>query len=126
MSTVITKVLHKLRAGKSEAGRITVDDRGRNVWEWNDPDVNQAGTTTLLRRLDTTSLGMADTQVWNRQELESAHETGGSDDSCNDIPVPELSIEDTRRSPAIDTTDRRRKGHIGRKTDAGGGFNPYG
>ena len=37
MSTVITRIMHKLRVG-NDAGRVTTDERGQNVWEWNKTD----------------------------------------------------------------------------------------
>jgi hypothetical protein len=35
MSTVLTRIMHKLRVG-NDAGRITTDERGQNVWQWSE------------------------------------------------------------------------------------------
>ena len=120
MSTVITRILKKLSPGKSDVGHVAVDDRGRNVWEWNDADAKHASTTVLLKRLDNDALKMADTQMWKR------------DDVLKDQPKPdtsaaprELSMESTgkRRTPVSNNKVRNR---FGKNTDDAGGFNPYG
>lgn len=116
MSTGTHKMLNPLRPGKSDAGHIVVDDRGRNVWEWKDETVKDAGSTTLLQKLDNNQLGIADTQMWRKEDLQPAKESAGK--------PRELSLEEGDE-PAPTARSHLRPAPL-RKKDAGGGFNPYG
>jgi hypothetical protein len=48
-------------SGTSNAGRVSHDDRGRNVWQWTDARVDIESTTILLRRLDNDALQLEPT-----------------------------------------------------------------
>ena len=43
-------------------GRVVVDSRGRNVWQWNDARVDIDSTTILLKRLENDALELETTQ----------------------------------------------------------------
>lgn len=119
MSTVITRILKKLTPGKSEAGEVTVDDRGRNVWKWKDTDAEHASTTVLLKKLDNDALGMADTQMWQSEQKQKKPERDTS------AAPRDLSIESTGQGRRLSRGPKQRN-KFGKSTDQGGGFNPYG
>ncbi|MDG1462520.1 MAG: hypothetical protein P8R04_03040 [Gammaproteobacteria bacterium] len=81
MSTVITQILTSLRKG-SEAGRIKTDDRGNNVWDWNNgkEDADIEATSTLLSRLNNEQLSLVDHDITDSApeiNIEEKDEVGG-------------------------------------------------
>lgn len=115
MSADKSKKPEDLRVGKSEAGHVVVDNRGRNVWKWKDAEVMNAGSTTLLQKLANGVLGIADTQMWRKEDCQPVKSANKPRD---------LSLDDGDESAASNKS-RLRPGSL-RKKDAGGGFNPYG
>ena len=60
----------------NSAGRIEVDSRGRNVWQWNDSQLDS--TTILLRRLDNDALELESTGYLQDQSGGTHDEKGTS------------------------------------------------
>lgn len=99
-----------LEVDGNSAGRVAVDGRGRNVWQWNEEQLDS--TTIMLSRLDNDSL-----------ELEPTRS----------VPIPGAK-------PAADDRRKKRDGrrescseglgidatlNIEAGAGAGGGFDPY-
>lgn len=122
MSTAITRILKKLSIGRSEAGHISTDDRGNNVWTWDDEEAKNAKSkTALIRKLDANKLTMADTQMWKK---DGASNTAKKIDRSAMETDQELKIvESPTRKKAVPAEKQNR---FGKPTDNGGGFNPYG
>jgi hypothetical protein len=91
--------------GNGPAGRVTVDSRGRNVWQWNDGQTDS--TTIMLARLENHSLAIEPTLSLRQPKLDPAgRETPGRGDSGR-FDAQDLAIE-----PTI-------------SVKIGGGFDPY-
>lgn len=127
MSTVITRIMHKLRAG-SDAGRVKTDARGNSIWEWKDSDAGSGNTSILLKRLDNDELALAETrklealQESNQkpsQDLDQDQDAVRTDDA-----EPKAPASKCKRAEAVKSPGGANK--FGKKTDGGGGFNPYG
>jgi hypothetical protein len=94
------------------AGRISVDARGRNIWQWKDEQLDS--TTIMLRRLENNDLSLEPTRqlravaagksaVKDKQRNRSSARRGADrDDDSGEL--------------RIDTT---------LSVNMGGGFNPY-
>jgi hypothetical protein len=52
------------------AGRVVIDSRGRNVWRWNDDQLDS--TSILLKRLDNAELALEPTRQLRRPDAASA------------------------------------------------------
>ena len=89
-------------------GRVTVDSRGRNVWQWNDDQLDS--TTIMLARLDNSALALEPTLNAKapefRQQEESSRSARSRDRRRRDADL-DLAIEQTF------------------KIKLGGGFDPY-
>jgi hypothetical protein len=89
--------------GEEAAGRVVVDSRGRNIWQWKDSQIDS--TSILLKRLDNDALQLEPTRrVPIPKKLAKAAQ-GGRDSRGGQQPG--LSISET----------------INYKV--GGGFDPY-
>lgn len=99
-------------SGHFPSGRVVVDDRGHNVWDWGrgSGSVELDSTTVMLKRLDNEALSLAETQ--------GIEMTGR---------LKQLSLEDTANAPAaapdtgFEKTDFRLEVDMGNE----GGFDPY-
>ena len=94
------------------AGRIVVDERGRNVWQWNEHQLDS--TTSLLLKLDNMSLAIELTDRFEKPALELDDRTGRQKHrapSDQTKPAGEPSAgDDSKRSVKSKKTS---------------GFNPY-
>jgi hypothetical protein len=79
------------------AGRVVIDSRGRNVWQWNDDQLDS--TTIMLKRLDNAELALESTRKVRRPEpVRGARPRAGkSRAGCRDDAntLEELRIEQT-------------------------------
>lgn len=99
-------------SGHFPSGRVVVDDRGHNVWDWGrgSGSVELDSTTIMLKRLENESLSLAETQ--------GIEMTGR---------LKKLSLEDTARGPAIAADRGFEKTDFRLEVDMAnaGGFDPY-
>jgi len=103
-------------AGPNPAGRVVIDNRGRNIWQWND---DQLGSTSIvLKRLDNSALALEPTR--QLKKLGKAHAGEGQD------PRPGASQRrsDVKKSTR-DGTASELKIEQTVKVKLGGGFDPY-
>ena len=111
---------HKRPKGGNDThapGRVVIDSRGRNVWQWSDDQLDS--TTIMLKRLDNADLALEPTRRVRKPDL--SRERGA---------VPGRSGSDAR-----DQAGHRDAGTIERSgtlsieqtidLDPGGGFDPY-
>lgn len=90
-------------------GKISVDSRGRNVWQWNDDQLDS--TTIMLQKLDNSSLSLAPTMQVRRPEPGSL-----------DRNAPKKPTTRSRR-PSDEELDLSVEQTFNVKI--GGGFDPY-
>lgn len=76
-------------------GRVVVDGRGRNVWQWNDARVDIDSTTILLKRLENDSLELEATQ--NRPVAEAAEPEPGKKRRRSSKQTNELTLSESMR-----------------------------
>ncbi|HUF72024.1 MAG TPA: hypothetical protein VMR74_03890 [Gammaproteobacteria bacterium] len=86
--------------GSNPAGRVVIDSRGRNVWQWNDDQLDS--TSIVLKRLDNSALALEPTRQVRGLKSSNAAQKSSSDGTSS-----ELRIEQTF------------------KVKLGGGFDPY-
>ena len=89
-------------------GRVAIDDRGRNVWQWNDNQLDS--TTIMLQRLDNSALTLEPTFTVRRariQGLDQDQPAPAERRSPNSANGVEIEIEQTF------------------SVKLGGGFDPY-
>jgi hypothetical protein len=107
-----TENLKKLDLEKDPSpGRVTVDDRGRNVWQWTG-DVDS--TTSLLKSLDTDALALEKTNEFARPDLDFRPDDKGRSGAVSKHKPAKTEVTQTRKSVAP-----------GSGSKPGGGFNPY-
>jgi hypothetical protein len=121
MSTVITRIMHKLRVG-SDAGRVKTDDRGNSIWEWKDSDAGSGNTSVLLKRLDNDQLALAETR--KLEALQESEQQPNQDAAKVDDAEPKAPADKSKRTQTVRSSGGANK--FGKKIDGGGGFNPYG
>jgi hypothetical protein len=90
-------------------GRVVIDNRGRNVWQWSDSQLDS--TTIMLKRLENSELALEPTRRLRRPDREgprpaAARKSAGRDTSTGATGL-DLQIEQTFR------------------LRPGGGFDPY-
>jgi hypothetical protein len=90
-------------------GRVVIDNRGRNVWQWNDSQLDS--TTIMLKRLENDELALEPTRRLRRPDRQDP-KTGqapksGRRDQLSGTTGLDLQIEQTFR------------------VKPGGGFDPY-
>jgi hypothetical protein len=112
MSTIVTRIMHKLRFG-NEAGRVITDDRGDSVWKWNDSDIEHGGTTALLKNLDNDQLEIIEPTI-------NVKEAKGKDF----FELLDESALYAGQSPEQDVTDTDNR-LANNKIRGDGGYNPY-
>jgi hypothetical protein len=105
---------HKLKPTTADnpAGHITMDARGRNIWQWKDEQLDS--TTIMLRRLENDELSLEPTRQVRAvaADKRSAREKLRSRASAR----PADENNDDNAELRIDTT---------LTVNMGGGFNPY-
>jgi hypothetical protein len=101
---------HRLKPDSADnpAGRVIVDARGRNVWQWKDEQLDS--TTIMLRKLDNSSLALEPTR--QVRKIDDSEAKDGRPRSARG----KRRGGDDRTSLSIDTT---------MSVEMGGGFNPY-
>jgi len=131
MSTVITRIMHKLRIG-NDAGRITTDDRGESVWEWNESDEAHGSTTAMIRSLENDELEIVGSPGLKPPEQEQAkgvfQESGLRIDAAGEPVHTELHpilTEEQQKKLEEARNDNRTPNKYGKKVDGNGGFDPY-
>jgi hypothetical protein len=92
-------------------GRIAVDDRGRNVWQWKG-DLDS--TTSLLRQLDNDALALEQTNKFARPDLDCRRNSSHRSRPASDRQRSTAAVTETRKPVAP-----------GSGSEPGGGFNPY-
>ena len=118
MSTIVTRIMHKLRFG-NEAGRVITDDRGNSVWKWKDSDIEHGSTTALLKNLNNDQLEIVESPV-------NVKEAKGQDffELLDESPNGESALSESHSSePGVTDTDNRLAKN---KIRGDGGYNPYG
>ncbi len=103
---------HAATAGVEPVGRVVVDSRGHNVWQWA-RDVIES-TSVLLKRLDNKDLALEPTQ----KVPVVRDEPGPKGRQVK--PDVKQAAQPAPRHPAL----QRERGQD-RRRDTGGGFDPY-
>lgn len=93
------------------AGRVVIDSRGRNVWQWNDDQLDS--TTIMLARLDNSALALEPTRKVRRPDISGA--------ASQDAARPAAAKRARSRPGRGDALDIEQTFSI--KPD--GGFDPY-
>lgn len=100
----------------SEApGRVVVDSRGRNVWQWSGDQLDS--TTVMLQRLDNAALALEPTGSVRRPEIDAA-----------DSAEPDARRDASRTRPRRSRTAESSGDLSVEQTftvKLGGGFDPY-
>lgn len=111
MSRVPDKDVERVESTTGEAvGRVVVDSRGHNVWQWARDVIGS--TSVLLKRLDNKDLALEPTQKVPVVSEEPAPQTRKGQPAAKEAAQP------AKRHPAL----RRERD---RSRDTGGGFDPY-
>jgi hypothetical protein len=116
----------KSDGGKENSpGHVTVDARGRNVWKWNDDQLDS--TTIMLQKLENSSLSLEPTLTFRKPDIERAGARERTGDRDQTKGGEQASRSDGRRA-----AERNRSGDSGSlrveqsfKVKLGGGFDPY-
>lgn len=121
MSRVPDKdVKHTETATEEPAGRVVVDGRGHNVWQWA-RDVLES-TSVLLKRLENKDLALESTQkvpvVPEDEPASKRQTTAGKPGAKSGAKAGERETAASPRHPALQRERDRRR-------DGGGGFDPY-
>lgn len=95
----------------NSVGRVVIDNRGRNVWQWSDDQLDS--TTIMLKRLDNSELALEPTRKLRRPEAAGTKTASGSE---RDAGQREKSRTPTRSGLQIEQTFNIK---------LGGGFDPY-
>lgn len=85
-------------ADEKAAGRVVVDSRGRNVWQWDESQLDS--TTIMLKSLDNSALALEPTLTVRKPKIDPATGKVAAPDSVRVRQSDEsgsLEIEDTRR-----------------------------
>jgi len=123
MSTIVTRIMHKLRFG-NEAGQVITDDRGNSVWKWNDSDIEHGSTTGLLKNLDNDQLEIVELPVNVKEAKEQDFFEQDFFELLDESANGESALSEGQ-SPGPDVTDTDNR-LAKNKIRGGGGYNPYG
>ena len=107
---------------ESRAGRVVVDARGRNVWQWAKAAVDS--TSILLKRLENKELALEPTQkvpVMGGAKAQSGKQAA-SKPGASEKPGAKAAVDRTAQKG-----EKKRPSPLGGKSrgDGGGGFDPY-
>jgi hypothetical protein len=97
---------------RESPGCVAVDSRGRNIWQWNDDQLDS--TTIMLQSLDNSSLALEPTLNVRRPDV------AGSDESEQRAARASRSSSRNRESKASDLSVEQTISF-----NVGGGFDPY-
>lgn len=128
MTTVVTRILHKLRIG-NDAGRVATDERGQNVWQWKKSSAEHDNTSMLIKSLDNDDLQVVDSTAKNKAGTAANPEAVRSADVDGDSGGGEINLalaEDQQQGLNKPSSDDAAFNKYGKKVDDDGGFNPYG
>lgn len=118
----------------THGGRVVIDSRGRNVWQWNDDQLDS--TSIVLKRLDNTALALEPTR--QVRKLGKAEEGNSFDAQGRASAAPRRSSAAARGRAA--SSAQARSNAPGSNADSfsgelrieqtfklklGGGFDPY-
>lgn len=99
--------------GKPDSpGRVAVDSRGRNVWQWEDDQLDS--TTIMLQSLDNSALALEPTRQVRRPTVEG-ESTSGKSKSRTSQPADEQTPKKTTELSVEQTIS----------SEDGGDFDPY-
>jgi hypothetical protein len=109
-------------AEEGRPGRVVVDSRGRNVWQWARDAIDS--TSILLKRLENKDLAIEPTQkvpVMRGADPQAATKTP---------PAKPAAPTKPGVKPAEGRAAQKSAGHAGptrgpKRSDTGGGFDPY-
>jgi hypothetical protein len=90
---------------RSRAGRIVIDNRGRNVWQWKDVQIDS--TSIVLKRLENDALQLEPTRNVPIPKKVAKHKAATAEHGSASYERPGLSISATL------------------SYKVGGGFDPY-
>ncbi|HJP03509.1 MAG: hypothetical protein QGH46_07915 [Gammaproteobacteria bacterium] len=119
--TVITRIMKKFR----KADPMETLEAPREAWTQSDEE--HGATTKLMMSLGSEEIGGAPDTPWGRQEKSIEHKHQYLDAAGEPVhteiqPIlteeQQIKLEDERK-------DTRERNNHGKKTDGGGGFNPY-
>jgi hypothetical protein len=97
-------------------GRVVIDSRGRNVWQWNDDQLDS--TSILLKRLENSELSLEPTR--QLRGLKDAAAAGAKDSGSR------ARTRASRDGKSRDETNRSElRIEQTFKVKLGGGFDPY-
>ena len=96
----------------SSPGRVVVDSRGRNVWQWSDDQLDS--TTIMLKRLDNSALALEPTRKVRRPDIDGK-------DSDREAKAGRASRSRDRRRHESESLSIERTFNV----RPGGGFDPY-
>lgn len=115
----------QLRPGTSSdaPGRIAVDSRGRNIWQWNDDQLDS--TTIMLQRLDNSALALEPTRNLERPDINSATMPKQGAAKPQQGAGRSTSSASRSRSTASGSESLRIEQTFNVKLGSGGGFDPY-
>ena len=108
----------------SEAGGVVTDDRGRNVWQWKDEQIDS--TSIVLKRLENEALELEPTRkVPIAGKAASGKEV--ADRAGRGNAAPSARGGEPRRRPAAERSRDEADLSLSETIDydAGGGFDPY-
>ncbi len=107
---------------ESRPGRVVVDNRGRNVWQWARNAIDS--TSILLKRLENKDLALEPTQkvpVMRGADPQAAAKTPAAKRTAPTKPGAK-----TAAGPGIQKGARQADPTRGpKRSDTGGGFDPY-
>src|SRR5437868_2887194 len=109
-------------AGESRAGRVVVDSRGRNVWQWARDAIDS--TSILLKRLENKDLAIEPTQkvpVVRGPEPQAAKNALTAKQSLPSKPGAKRADGRAAQKGAKQAEPTRGSN----RNDTGGGFDPY-
>jgi hypothetical protein len=122
--------MHKLRVG-NDAGRITTDERGQNVWQWSESADGHDNTQMLIKRLDNDDLEIVAPPVADKTGAagnpEIIHTRDQGDTAGDHVhPDPNLALAEGEHQGANkNLADGGVTNKYGKKVNDDGGFNPY-
>ena len=106
MATKKSRILKSLRSGNG-AGHIKSDSKGKTVWEWDTEGEEPEETSVLIGRLHNDDLALVEDAPGPEDETDPEDKAAPKDEAG---PEDEADSE----KPIL------------KKTDEGGGFDPYG
>jgi hypothetical protein len=108
--------------GEGRPGRVVVDSRGRNVWQWARDAIDS--TSILLKRLENKDLAIEPTQkvpVIPGADPQAATKAPASKQTAPTKPGAKRADDGAAQKGAKHADPARRP----KRSDTGGGFDPY-